>query len=67
MKYKVLGTLSKIYRQKSYKLYEKQLKELDLMKNHRLIFQCKYWFIGIVKYNLKKFIVYHWYIQWLNV
>lgn len=46
---------SKIYQQKSYKLYEKQLKELDLMKNHRLIFECKYWFIGIVKYNFKKF------------
>lgn len=45
---------SKIYRQKSYKLYEKQLKELDLMKNYRLIFQCKYWFIGIVKYIFKK-------------
>lgn len=24
------------------------------MKNHRLIFQCKYWFLGIVKYIFKK-------------
>ena len=32
-----------------------QLKELELMKNQRLFFECKYWARGIIKNLSKRF------------
>ena len=40
---------------KNNRLSEKQLKELELMKNQRLFFECKYWARGIIKNLSKRF------------
>lgn len=46
---------SEIYDEKNNRLSEKQLKELELMKNQRLFFECKYWARGIIKNLSKRF------------